>query len=288
MTSDDHDDEAIIRRALHAAAESVEPASDGLERIRHRLASPHRASWRARASGPWLRAASIARLRRAPLAAGLRPVLAIAGAVAIVVAAAFALGQIHQYVTPANSVSTSSTSQHPSGASSARSPAQVETGPWSVPLGVEPSPASRGRSAGVVPPVAPAPARNARTPQATEGTPSPTVSATPTPTPLPTDSATSATTAAPAYTGSTAPATTPFPSTTPGHARTGGWWPRGRLGAAAVRAARFWVRAAGSQAAGFRGHAPGPAHTARWPRCGQQPGGSPGVGAFPRAGQSRH
>ena len=40
MTRDDRDYDAIIRRALQAAAESVEPAGDGLERIRHRLASP--------------------------------------------------------------------------------------------------------------------------------------------------------------------------------------------------------------------------------------------------------
>jgi hypothetical protein len=150
MTSDDHYHEAIIRRALHAAAESVEPASDGLERIRHRLAQ----------------------LRRVPLAAGLRPAAAIAGAVAIVVTGAFVLRQIQQPVRPANSVSTSSTSQHPSGASSARSPAQVETGPWSVPLGVEPGPASHDPSAGVVPPVAPALTPSASTPPATVGTPS--------------------------------------------------------------------------------------------------------------------
>jgi hypothetical protein len=172
MTSDDHYHEAIIRRALHAAAESVEPASDGLERIRHRLASPHRTSGRARAFGPWLRGEAIAQLRRVPLAAGLRPAAAIAGAVAIVVTGAFVLRQIQQPVRPANSVSTSSTSQHPSGASSARSPAQVETGPWSVPLGVEPGPASHDPSAGVVPPVAPALTPSASTPPATVGTPS--------------------------------------------------------------------------------------------------------------------
>lgn len=34
----DYDD--ILRRALHAAAESVEPSADGLERIRERLGHP--------------------------------------------------------------------------------------------------------------------------------------------------------------------------------------------------------------------------------------------------------
>jgi hypothetical protein len=285
MTSDDHDHEAIIRRALHAAAEAVEPASDGLERIRRRLAAPHRASRRARTFGPWLRAAAITRLRRVPLAAGRRPVVAIAGAVAIVVAAAFALGQIHQYVRPANSVSTSSTSQHPSGPSSAPSPAQEETGPWSVPLWVEPSPAAHGRSAGVVPPVAPSPTLS--TEPATEGTPSPAVSATPGPTLIPTGStapaAAPATTPAPAYTGGTAPPAAPFPWTTGGRTWKG-WWPRpaGRSGTAGP-GARF--RRPG---AGFQGPAAGFAHAVRGPRCCQLPGRPPGAEAFPRASRSHH
>ena len=33
--------EDILRQALHAAAESVEPAADGLARIRARLSTPH-------------------------------------------------------------------------------------------------------------------------------------------------------------------------------------------------------------------------------------------------------
>jgi hypothetical protein len=44
MTSQDRDYEDIVRRALHTAAESVEPAGDGLERIRHRLHSPRSAA----------------------------------------------------------------------------------------------------------------------------------------------------------------------------------------------------------------------------------------------------
>lgn len=44
MTSQDRDYEDILRRALHAAAESIEPAGDGLERIRHRLHSPRSAA----------------------------------------------------------------------------------------------------------------------------------------------------------------------------------------------------------------------------------------------------
>jgi hypothetical protein len=39
MTTQDRDYEDILRRALAAAAESIEPAGDGLQRIRHRLDS---------------------------------------------------------------------------------------------------------------------------------------------------------------------------------------------------------------------------------------------------------
>src|SRR5437867_5903392 len=37
----DYDYEELLRRALHFTADSVEPAGDGLERIRARLTTPH-------------------------------------------------------------------------------------------------------------------------------------------------------------------------------------------------------------------------------------------------------
>jgi hypothetical protein len=40
MMTQDRDYEDALRRALNAAAESIEPAGDGLQRIRHRLDSP--------------------------------------------------------------------------------------------------------------------------------------------------------------------------------------------------------------------------------------------------------
>jgi hypothetical protein len=40
MTYPTRDHEELLRRALHTAAESVEPAGDGLERIRARLSPP--------------------------------------------------------------------------------------------------------------------------------------------------------------------------------------------------------------------------------------------------------
>jgi hypothetical protein len=44
MMTQDRDYEDALRRALTAAAESIEPAGDGLQRIRHRLDSPRRRS----------------------------------------------------------------------------------------------------------------------------------------------------------------------------------------------------------------------------------------------------
>ena len=41
MSQRDRDHDEILRRALHAAANSVEPAEDGLERIRAQLTTPY-------------------------------------------------------------------------------------------------------------------------------------------------------------------------------------------------------------------------------------------------------
>ena len=41
MSQHQGDHEDLLRRALHAAADSVEPSDDGLERIRARLRAPH-------------------------------------------------------------------------------------------------------------------------------------------------------------------------------------------------------------------------------------------------------
>ena len=41
MSQHDRDFEDLLRRALHSAADSVEPAQDGLERIRTRLTKPY-------------------------------------------------------------------------------------------------------------------------------------------------------------------------------------------------------------------------------------------------------
>lgn len=76
MTTDPHDEHGeILRRALHAEAESVIPAGDGLDRIRARIAEEPR-------RGPFGRFSD--RLGLSGLAVGwARPVLAVAAAVAI-------------------------------------------------------------------------------------------------------------------------------------------------------------------------------------------------------------
>jgi len=55
MMTQDRDYEDILRDALRAAAESVEPASDGLERVRHRLHSPRSAHSVLTRAADWLR-----------------------------------------------------------------------------------------------------------------------------------------------------------------------------------------------------------------------------------------
>jgi hypothetical protein len=267
MTSPERDYEDILRRALRAAAESVEPAADGLDRIRGRLSAPRyspfvllteflqwfrpfllridsgtagartglqalatRTQLAARTGQavdrirPALAAAALlaararpllaamgwkaaqqrpraahrtqppptglrARLgtaftRLAPAASWLRPVLAVAGAVAIVVAGVFALGQAQQFITPTNQVT------HP-GVSRSR---QITTPPSSpggaVPIGVNkpPSPTSLTGSppgARVASSCPPRPKTSASSPapaSSPASTPSPTVTATATPT----------------------------------------------------------------------------------------------------------
>ncbi len=41
MTQDHRDLEDLLRRALHSAADSLEPSENGLERVRARLATPY-------------------------------------------------------------------------------------------------------------------------------------------------------------------------------------------------------------------------------------------------------
>jgi hypothetical protein len=194
MTSPERDYDDILRRALRAAAESIEPAADGLDRIRGRVSARRAGSFvllaefldwfrpilrwlESGAAGArsgllplatrmqlparsgqvlgWFRTA-LARLRplvawappllaatgwkaawqrraehrtqpsptglRArlgpvfirlgPAASWLRPVIAVAAAVGIVVAGVFALGQAQQFITPTNQISNPAATHH--------------------------------------------------------------------------------------------------------------------------------------------------------------------------------
>jgi len=245
MTSQERDYDDILRRALRAAAESVEPAADGLERIRGRVSARHFSPFMllteflydwfrpiplwlesggagARSALGWLRGrvarAQVsgrsgqaadgtghrsraahrtappptglrARLgpaftRLGPAASWLKPVLAVSGAVGIVVAGVFTLGQVQQAITPANQISRPSSPHH------------RPTVPFSPPGGVAPngqsavSSSTAAGSPGARPAASCSPIPKAKASPApdTSATPTPTDSATPTPTP--TDSST--------------------------------------------------------------------------------------------------
>jgi hypothetical protein len=173
MISQDRDYEDILRHALRAAAESVEPASGGLERIRHRSHSRRSArSTQARAAD-WLRLYRIrlsVRLesfrwelsqrgigqpptgpdqdgrtpagktaaRLGPAAAWLKPAFAVAAVVAVVVIGAVTLNRMQEAViTPTNSVTSPGSQQAPAAATGLASP-----GLWQPPFGTKTNPAA--------------------------------------------------------------------------------------------------------------------------------------------------
>ena len=269
MTSPERDYDDILRRALRAAAESVEPAADGLDRIRGRVsarrASPFvlltefldwfrpillglesgtqgvRSGLLALATRMQLRARTgpvlgrfrpaLARLRArlrplvawttpllaamgwkaprepraahrnrtqpsptglrarlgpaftrlGPAASWLRPVIAVAGAVGIVVAGVFALGQAQQFITPTNQVSRPAATHH--------NPSAPATSPTvNAPPVVQPVPtfhpgSSLGSAAAASCPPSPKPTKSTTPAPSTTPPPPPTHSATPTPTP---------------------------------------------------------------------------------------------------------
>ena len=125
MTHRTLDYEERLRHALRAAAESVEPEGDGLERIRARIATPRHApaAWMAASAepsgpriGPALRAFRDSRAVRwlFPAADGgspspyrwLRPVAAMAAFVLILGSGALALTNVSTGVVPASSKSS--------------------------------------------------------------------------------------------------------------------------------------------------------------------------------------
>lgn len=261
MTSPERDYDDILRRALRAAAESIEPAADGLDRIRGQVSARRAGSFvllaefldwfrpvlrwlesgtagarsglvalatrmqrparngqvlrrfrtaaaRLRSLVAWVppllaatgwkaaqerRAAARrteapptglrARLgpvftRLGPAASWLRPVIAVAAAVGIVVAGVFALGQAQQFITPTNQITgpaathkTSPTATSPA----VNVPPIVQVPPTYItgsPAGIAPAPSCS-------PSATPKPTATATS---TSPSPTPTHSATPTPT----------------------------------------------------------------------------------------------------------
>jgi hypothetical protein len=227
MTTQERDYEDLLRRALRAAAESVEPAADGLDRIRGRVSarrvSPFmllaeflddcfrpimlslesggqalgrvfrqrtraaerpRAAHRSQLPLTGLRARlAPAFTRLAPAASWLKPVLAVGGAVGIVVAGVFTLGQVQQAITPANQVTRPGASHHRSVSSPPASPGAVVVPPTATPT------STAGSSLGARPAATCTPSPKVK---ASSGTPDPSVTPTPTvsvtPTTTPSDS----------------------------------------------------------------------------------------------------
>jgi hypothetical protein len=240
MKSQERDYDDILRRALRAAAESVEPAADGLERIRGRVSARHLSPFMlltdflydwfrpiplwlesgsagARSALEWLRGrvarAQVpgrggqaadgtghrpraahrtgppptgwrARLgpaftRLGPAASWLKPVLAVSGAVGIVVAGVFTLGQVQQAITPANQITRPSSPHHRATAQS-NPPGGVAPNSQSA---VSSSTAAGSPGARPAASCSPSPKAKASPAPDTSATPTPTDSATPAPTP---------------------------------------------------------------------------------------------------------
>src|SRR5580700_2417995 len=129
------DYEEALRRALHAAADSIEPSADGLQRIRERISRPM-LSFES-ASAWYTDVAARLRSRAQPLAAGLRavtdlfrpsaagharsrygwvrPLAAMSVAIFVVAAGGFALTVIPQSAAPSGADSASGSSHLGSG-----------------------------------------------------------------------------------------------------------------------------------------------------------------------------
>ncbi len=239
MISQDRDFEDILRGALRAAAESIEPAGNGLERIRRRSHSRRSARTMLARAADWLRLYRIrlsVRLeslrwelsqrgigqpptgpdhdgrtpagktaaRLGPAAAWLKPASAVAAVVAIVVIGVLTLNRMQAAViTPTNAVTSPGHQHAPAAATGLATP-----GPWTVPIGVstsQPPSLSKKKATLATPAVACTPTP---TPSAT---PDPTASAPASPTPTPSDTTT--TSPSPTPSGSGSPTNTPTSGT---------------------------------------------------------------------------
>ena len=218
MSQHEYDYDDVLRRALHAAAESVQPAGDGLERIRTRLTAPASlpvawlsaaAAWlltSARLATAWLLPATerawaalgplVERFKPAQAGAAarryawLRPAAATATAVAIVAMGALAVKELPQAISPAAS------NQSITGGQQGGQPGGSGVNGKATPLGSQtPEPTTAtGPGSTTKPPCAPAKKPHASpsvspspstSPTSAPPSPTPTPSATPSPTPSP-------------------------------------------------------------------------------------------------------
>jgi hypothetical protein len=235
MTHPTREDEERLRRALRAAADSVEPSADGLERIRARLtpARPLVAAWMASDADPAgrrLRSALAAgRIRTGRIRTGralgpVRPALAGIGSardkfragppwlrlvasmavfLVIVGSGAFAISSLQPAATsvaggPASSGHGRSSSPSGGGAAQAGSAHELKDTNWPV------VPAPLNELGPLLPATLPSPQ-----------SPSPQASCSPTPTPTPSPTPTSTPTPTPSPTVTPTPTVTPSPSTSP-------------------------------------------------------------------------
>jgi hypothetical protein len=230
----DYDD--ILRRALHAAADSVEPSADGLERIRARLGPQpllsfaSAAAWYYEAAtritawvAPVLRAVvdafwwTIDRYRPADNGPGqpgprfgwLRPMAAMGTAIFVVAAGAFAIMTLPQAISPSGSNFDLFPWTHHGGSSSATGSSKVD-GNGSSPF--TPGASSPGAPGGVVPLPSPASSNCSAlgTSRTGSATPAPTISEST----KPSATASSTPTSPPATSPTPTPDTTPTSPTT--------------------------------------------------------------------------
>ncbi len=232
MTHPSREYEDRLRRALRAAADSVEPSPDGLGRIRARLTPPRPvvAAWMVTETEPsMLRLRSLlnslrlrigrprGQFRPAPAGTGaarhklrtqqswLRPVAVAAAFVVILGSGAFAISKLMQTSGLSGSVQLREAARRSVPPARAAAAARSSGGGSALSPGSGwPGSNSHGAHGGfLAPPLLPASGKN----------PSPSASCSPTPTPTPTPS--TSVTATPTPTPSTSPTATPTPTSTP-------------------------------------------------------------------------
>jgi hypothetical protein len=216
---DNHDRnlEDVLRRALRAAADSIEPGSDGLDKIRAKVSAgqaARRFSWHSRArhamstshggrglvpAGTWLAAALrslVDRFRPEPGRSGwlgwMRPVAALATGLLVMAAASWAVAALPAAISPTNNarqLTSPPVAPAPSSSSSAGGASQPY---YSVPTGPSCSPTAPGTGASSSPnpsgSASPSPSPSS-SPTGSGGSPSPSPSGSGSPQPTDSDSA---------------------------------------------------------------------------------------------------